>query len=224
MCHCALCFAAQPRCPALARDTESPGCAVKLAVRLVGQVQRIARWGIYSPHTVFDVLKHLCKKASTFKRAGCETEEARGDKESWVVARNGSTENPEHCGNVEPSSIKEETKRKVTSRKMEAQRRVELVCSWSWLVLLCPSAGDSIICVFLLYAPTDVIASTAVYAAHQRRTFRASQIGGFTQQHPGDTCHWGFSGSLMSAGQLRQQNTTGCPGNRGLMQSPVCHG
>lgn len=44
MCHCALCFAAQPRCLALARDTKRPGCAVKLtAMWLVGQVQRTAR-------------------------------------------------------------------------------------------------------------------------------------------------------------------------------------
>lgn len=44
MCHCALCFAAQPRCLALTRDTERPGCAVKLtATRLIRQVQRTAR-------------------------------------------------------------------------------------------------------------------------------------------------------------------------------------
>lgn len=141
-----------------------------------------------------------------------------------MVARNGSTENPEHCGNAEPSSIKGETKRKVTSRKMKAQRRVELVCSWSWLVLFFLSQcwGFKHLCVPPLWPPS-VIASTAVYAADQRRTFRASQIGGFRQQRPGDTCHWGFSGPLMSAGQLRQQNTTGYPGNRVLMQSPVCH-
>lgn len=44
MCHCALCFAAQPRCLALARDTERPGRAVRLtAAWSVGQVQRTAR-------------------------------------------------------------------------------------------------------------------------------------------------------------------------------------
>lgn len=45
MCHCALCFAAQPRCLALAWDTKKPDCAAKLtATWLVRQVQRIARW------------------------------------------------------------------------------------------------------------------------------------------------------------------------------------
>lgn len=44
MCHCVLCFAAQPRCPTLAWDTDRPGCTVKLtAAWLVRQVQRTAR-------------------------------------------------------------------------------------------------------------------------------------------------------------------------------------
>lgn len=72
-----------------------------------------------------------------------------------MVARNGSAENPEHCCYVEPSSIKEETKRKVTSRKMEAQRRLELVRSWYELVLLYLSqcGGFNHLCLFLLYGP-----------------------------------------------------------------------
>lgn len=53
-----------------------------------------------------------------------------------MVARNGCREKPVHCCYDEPSSIKEEAERKVTSRKMGAQRRVELVAGWSELVLL----------------------------------------------------------------------------------------
>lgn len=60
MCHCALCFAAQPRCPALAQDTERPGCTVKLtAAWSVRQVQGTAesRPGVCLPHCAFEVLK-----------------------------------------------------------------------------------------------------------------------------------------------------------------------
>lgn len=59
-----------------------------------------------------------------------------------MLARNGCTENPVNCCCVESSSIRGETKRKVTSRKMGPQRRLELVGGWSQLVPLClPLAG-----------------------------------------------------------------------------------
>ena len=58
MCHCAPCFAAQPRCLALAWDTARPGRTVRLrAACLVRQVQRTATW---RPGLILIYLKLMC--------------------------------------------------------------------------------------------------------------------------------------------------------------------
>lgn len=62
---------------------------------------------------------------------------------------------------------------------MEAQRQLELVRSWSWLVLLFYlSAEASTICVLFFIDLNMVTIIAAVYVAEQRRSFWASQIGG----------------------------------------------
>lgn len=100
-----------------------------------------------------------------------------------VVASNCCSENPEHCGCAEPSTVKEETKRKGTSREMEAQRRLELVSSWSWLVLLFLSHHCGGVEPLSFSTDSNMVTIIApVYAAQQKkkkkRSFRASQTGG----------------------------------------------